>query len=30
MKELFPPAGPAKDFIPGKVTADKMLMPMTK
>jgi hypothetical protein len=24
MKELFPPAGPAKDFIPGKVTADKV------
>ena len=23
MKELFPPQGPAKDFIPGEVTADK-------
>ena len=24
MKELFPPTGPAKDFIPGEVTADKV------
>ena len=24
MKELFPPQGPAKDFIPGEVTADKV------
>jgi hypothetical protein len=24
MKELFPPSGPAKDFIPGDVTADKV------
>jgi len=24
MKELFPPSGPAKDFIPGEVTPDKV------
>ena len=24
MKELFPPEGPAKDYVPGKVTADKL------
>ncbi|MEN9936040.1 MAG: hypothetical protein RLZZ387_2619 [Chloroflexota bacterium] len=25
MKELFPPMGPAKDFVPGKQTEDKLL-----